>query len=298
MKKKIYSNLFMDNNLETVAFQKRISDSPVKQNLRYSNRLSNVLNDGSAKFSSQNKEEKKFSSSNINQGNKIDDVYTNLNIDFLVNNPSLKNTNSSNLNVNQSININDTKNLTVGGNDKMNISKFNSSSPIAKENTSAMIPKLNLIGNNRDNLLDDLSFLNNVSLTNRKNSNKVINDNNNFYENGNNNYNLNFNMLNANSLNSLSNLNNMGFNNLGNNLTNNKSIEISSSDNLRNFNSSNSQNNELKRSLDLLNNNLTNILNSQKIEDIFNPKTIKNQLRGTVLVRAILIIGKRHFGKY
>jgi len=282
MKKKIYTNLFMDNNIENMTFQKRVSDSPAKQNLRYSNKLSNVANDNSAKFSSQSKDVKKFSSTNVQDGNKIEDVYTNLNFDLLVNNSTIKNLNSVGMNVNQSININDTKNI-LGGNE-MNLSKFNSSSPIAKENTSAMIPKLNMAGSNKDNLLDDLSFLNNISQSNRKNSNRMNDDMNNLKDNTNN-LNLNLNFLNPNNNHNLTNLNSTSFNNFGNNtINNNKSVELNPSDNLRNFNSSNSQNSEMKRSLDLLNNNLTNILNSQKIEDIFNHKSIKNQLRGTVMV--------------
>ncbi len=271
----------MDNNIENMTFQKRVSDSPAKQNLRYSNKLSNLANDNSAKFSSQSKDVKKFSSTNAQEGNKIEDVYTNLNFDLLVNNSSWKNQNEVGMNVNQSINIKDTKNI-LGGNE-MNFSKFNSSSPIAKENTSAMIPKLSIAGSNKDNLLDDLSFLNNISQSNRKNSNRLNDDINNLKDNPNN-LNFNLNLLNPNNNFNLANLNSTSFNNFGNNIINNKSAELNPSDNLRNFNSSNSQNSEIKRSLDLLNNNLTNILNSQKIEDIFNPKTIKNQLRGTVMV--------------
>ena len=73
----------------------------------------------------------------------------------------------------------------------------------------------------------------------------------------------------------------------------NKSIDLTMIESLRNFNSSTSQNIEQRKNNEI-NNNLNNILNSQKVEDNFNIKTINSQLRGTVLVLMVLIKGKRN----
>lgn len=304
MKKQMYATILSENHsMQLNNFQRKTEENDPKSNNRYSvKRLSSINNNdpnNQAKFSSNrsSKEERKFSSLKQQISNNIDQVYSNINLDLLVN--STNNLNSVNTNtINQSINSHNYRfkdNLAVNMNENAKNNKFNSSS--SQQRSIPIQSKLNQI-NNTDYSINDLSFLNNLkpnklseSTFNHKNSEMSNTLQNNalysikvtesavIYSRKDSGF-MNFNLIaNSNNL-----MNNMNCSTSNNQVLNNKSIDISVIDPMRNFNSSSSQNSEQRKNIELLNSNLNNILNSQKVEDIFNPKTIKTQLRGTILV--------------
>ena len=299
-----------NNNLPTNNFQKTYSNTLQGDMInRNQNSNKSLIKNGQNNNLNISPIEQKFSSSNQHNMANIDQVYSNFNIDLLVKTTKSINSGSINYNVNQSNLLNDEivenrkTNFIEENNNQINRFNSSSSQPITNNMMMSVTsnPNQNSYNFNNNNIniensLNDLSFLS--SMGDRKLSStaniKVL-DSPNYDKNSS----LNQDRRSTN-FNNTSNYNNMNLQNstYGNNNLNfvdySKSIDFSQSDMAKKFNSSNSQSSDQKKS-DLLNNNLNNILNSQKIEDIFHLKLIKNQLRGTIIVNKIIYERKKEF---